>query len=82
MLLDLEGGNSAMDRAAVFDGCVEGIADRSPEGHIDPLNTGRIPVGRWGTPEDVAGPVAWLLSDDARYVTGAIVPVDGGYLAR
>ena len=42
----------------------------------------RIPMGRWGTPEDVAGTVAWLLSDDARYVTGAIVPVDGGYLAR
>jgi 2-dehydro-3-deoxy-D-gluconate 5-dehydrogenase len=42
----------------------------------------RIPAGRWGTPEDVAGAVTWLLSDDARYVTGAIVPVDGGYLAR
>jgi len=42
----------------------------------------RIPMGRWGTPDDVAGAVAWLLSDDARYVSGAIVPVDGGYLAR
>jgi 2-deoxy-D-gluconate 3-dehydrogenase len=42
----------------------------------------RIPLGRWGTPEDVAGVVAWLLSDDASYVSGAIVPIDGGYLAR
>jgi 2-deoxy-D-gluconate 3-dehydrogenase len=42
----------------------------------------RIPIGRWGAPEDVAGAVAWLLSDDARYVTGAVVAVDGGYLAR
>ena len=42
----------------------------------------RIPIGRWGQPEDVAGAVAWLLSEDARYVTGAIIPVDGGYLAR
>jgi len=42
----------------------------------------RIPLGRCGTPDDVAGAVAWLLSDDARYVSGAIVPVDGGYLAR
>jgi len=45
---------------------------------IDP----RIPIGRWGTPEDVAGAVAWLLSDDARYVTGTVIAVDGGYLAR
>jgi NAD(P)-dependent dehydrogenase (short-subunit alcohol dehydrogenase family) len=42
----------------------------------------RIPMGRWGTPEDVAGPVAWLLSDDSRYVTGAVIPVDGGFLAN
>jgi 2-dehydro-3-deoxy-D-gluconate 5-dehydrogenase len=42
----------------------------------------RIPLGRWAQPEDIAGAVAWLLSDDARYVTGALIPVDGGFLAR
>jgi 3-oxoacyl-[acyl-carrier protein] reductase len=42
----------------------------------------RIPLGRWGRPDDLAGAVTWLLSDDARYVTGAVIPVDGGYLAR
>lgn len=39
----------------------------------------RLPLGRWGTPADVADVVAFLHSDDARYVTGAVVPIDGGY---
>jgi 2-deoxy-D-gluconate 3-dehydrogenase len=43
---------------------------------------GRIPLGRWARPEEIAGAVAWLVSDDAGYVTGTIVSVDGGYQAR
>ena len=40
----------------------------------------RTPLGRWGEPEDVAGPVLFLCSPAAAFVTGVILPVDGGYL--
>ena len=50
----------------------------------DPVRAGpilaRTPLGRWGTPEDVAGPVLVLASDAARFMTGVVLPVDGGYL--
>jgi NAD(P)-dependent dehydrogenase (short-subunit alcohol dehydrogenase family) len=39
----------------------------------------RIPAGRIGAPEEVAEAVLWLLSDQASYVTGAVLPVTGGY---
>jgi NAD(P)-dependent dehydrogenase (short-subunit alcohol dehydrogenase family) len=40
----------------------------------------RTPLGRWGRPEDLAGPVLFLASPAAAFVTGVILPVDGGYL--
>ncbi|GAB2914384.1 beta-ketoacyl-ACP reductase [Rhodococcus aerolatus] len=40
--------------------------------------TANIPLGRQARPEEVASAVRWLASDDAGYVTGAVIPVDGG----
>ena len=40
----------------------------------------RTPMKRWGTPADIAGPVMFLASAQAQFVTGVILPVDGGYL--
>ena len=42
----------------------------------------RIPAGRWGTPEDLQGAVVFLASSASDYMQGAIIPVDGGWLAR
>jgi len=42
----------------------------------------RIPAGRWGTPDDLKGAVVFLASPASDYLNGAIIPVDGGWLAR
>jgi 2-deoxy-D-gluconate 3-dehydrogenase len=42
----------------------------------------RIPTGRWGAPEDIAGAAVFLASGAANYVTGHVLAVDGGWLAR
>ena len=42
----------------------------------------RIPAGRWGRPEDIAGAAVFLASAAADYVHGVVLPVDGGWLAR
>ena len=46
----------------------------------DPRRPSRIPLGRAGRPEEVAEAVAWLTSDEAGYVTGADLPVSGGWM--
>ena len=43
---------------------------------------GRIPAGRWGQPEDMAGPIVFLASQASNYLQGHTMAVDGGWLAR
>ncbi|QAT48789.1 SDR family oxidoreductase [Caproiciproducens sp. NJN-50] len=42
----------------------------------------RLPIGRWGTPEDFEGVAVFLASHASDYITGTMIPVDGGYTAR
>lgn len=58
----------------------ENMKEVNPAGYAE--ITSRIPIGRWGLPEDLAGTAVFLASDAAAYVSGAIIPVDGGYLGK
>ena len=46
------------------------------------LVTARIPAGRWGVPDDLAGTAIFLASSASDFVTGTFIPVDGGYSIR
>ena len=70
-------GRVATDRIAMLD---TGIAERTgstPEAVREEM-IGRIPLGRYGDPEEVGRLGAFLLSPAASYIAGAIVPIDGG----
>lgn len=41
----------------------------------------RTPLDRWGTPEDLVGPALFLIGSDAKFITGSLLNVDGGYAA-
>jgi NAD(P)-dependent dehydrogenase (short-subunit alcohol dehydrogenase family) len=57
------------------------VTTRLGQGLPDPRDRliGRIPMGRLGTPEELAGTYVWLASDLAGYVTGQTIVVDGGW---
>jgi 2-deoxy-D-gluconate 3-dehydrogenase len=44
--------------------------------------TERIPAGRWGSPDDLAGAFVFLCSPASSYVNGTVLTVDGGWMSR
>jgi len=87
-----KGGIEAFTRAAALDLAPYGIRVNAiapgsivtvPLSEADQRERGKtIPVGRMGTPDEIAAAVAFLASDDARYITGQTLAVDGGLLAQ
>jgi NAD(P)-dependent dehydrogenase (short-subunit alcohol dehydrogenase family) len=49
---------------------------------VGPPFLAQMPLGRWATEDEIAAPICFLLSDDASMITGACLPVDGGYSCR
>ena len=59
----------------------EFLKDRGSEPELRSEVMGAHPVGRMGTPEEIADAVVWLLSDEASFVTGTALLADGGFTA-
>jgi NAD(P)-dependent dehydrogenase (short-subunit alcohol dehydrogenase family) len=59
------------------------VAQQSAKSRTDPAHVAavnlRTPMGRWGQPEDIAGPILFLASPAAGFITGACLAIDGGY---
>jgi NAD(P)-dependent dehydrogenase (short-subunit alcohol dehydrogenase family) len=81
----LEYAKSNIRVNAVCPGVIKtAMVDRITEGKpdVEAAFTAGEPVGRMGRPEEIAAAVVWLCSDDASFVTGIPMPVDGGWVAQ
>lgn len=83
--LAVEGGRYGITANAVLPGWIltERLNARLAEGKLDhDTYAARTPVGRWGTPVDVARMIRFLAAPESDFLTGGVFPVDGGYCVR
>ncbi|MBJ7453017.1 MAG: SDR family oxidoreductase, partial [Blastococcus sp.] len=81
----LEGARAGIRVNAVCPGIIHtAMIDRYTHGDsgIEAQLSAGEPIGRMGTPQEVGDAAAWLCSDEAGFITGAAIPVDGGWTAQ
>jgi len=80
--LAVEWAESGIRVNAVAPGTIQTEAlAQIPESYKAPMRAAH-PIGRFGEPSEVANAILFLASDEASFITGAVLPVDGGYLAQ
>jgi NAD(P)-dependent dehydrogenase (short-subunit alcohol dehydrogenase family) len=58
-----------------------GLAGAAPDSEPPPAPQLPTPMARWGRPHELAAAALFLASDESSFITGAVIPVDGGYVA-
>jgi NAD(P)-dependent dehydrogenase (short-subunit alcohol dehydrogenase family) len=71
---------NAVCPAAIYTPMVENLVSADP--NMKPFLENMQPMGRFGQPEEVSRAVVWLCSDEASFITGHALPIDGGLMAH
>jgi NAD(P)-dependent dehydrogenase (short-subunit alcohol dehydrogenase family) len=75
-----EWASAAVRVNCISPGLIDTEINRALVAHPEhgPTMANTVPLGRWGSPDDLVGAAVWLASDAAAYVTGAVIPINGG----